>query len=467
MKPVVVLIGRPNVGKSTLFNRLTRSRSALVADAPGLTRDRQYGDGRVGDRPYLLVDTGGIADRFMQSDKSGDEGLLQEIMSAQTRQALNEADCIIFLVDGREGVTVVDQGIAADLRRLGKPVWLAVNKTEGLDPDLAVADFHELGLGQPVAISSAHGDGVAAFMHRVLAALPAVKEEPSPDAVPRIAVAGRPNVGKSTLVNALLGEERVVVSDQPGTTRDSIYIPLERNGQHYILVDTAGVRRRARISDTVEKYSVIKTLQAIDGANVVILVLDAQAGISEQDASLAGYIMERGRAMALAVNKWDALDSGARAWAKREPSRKLPFLDFAKVHTISALHGAGIGSLFGSVDSAFRSANKTLTTSKLNRVLRDAVRATPPPVVHGRRIQLKYAHQGGRNPPLVVIHGNQATSLPPSYRRYLSNTFRRAFRLVGTPVRIQCRQGENPYRPSSKGPRRKKARGHVQKAKKY
>ena len=449
MKPVVVLVGRPNVGKSTLFNRLTRSRNALVADVPELTRDRQYGDGRVGDRPYLLVDTGGIADRFMRPGKS-DDGLLPEIMSAQTRQALDEADCIIFLVDGREGVTVVDRGIVADLRRLGKPVWLAVNKTEGLDPDLAVADFHQLGLGQPVAISSAHGDGVTAFMHRVLAALPTVEEEPSPDSVPRIAVAGRPNVGKSTLVNALLGEERVVVSDQPGTTRDSIYIPLERNGRHYILVDTAGVRRRARISDTVEKYSVIKTLQAIDGANVVILVFDAQAGVSEQDASLAGYIMQRGRAMVLAVNKWDALDSGARAWVKRELSRKLPFLDFAKVHTISALYGTGIGPLFESVDSAFKSANKTLATSKLNRVLQEAVRATPPPVVRGRRIRLKYAHQGGRNPPLVVVHGSQAASLPPAYRRYLSNTVRRAFRLVGTPVRIQCRQGENPYRPSGK-----------------
>ncbi len=465
MKPVVVLIGRPNVGKSTLFNRLTRSRSALVADVPGLTRDRQYGDGRVGDRPYLLVDTGGIADRFIQSDKLGDESLLQEIMSAQTRQALDEADCIIFLVDGRESVTVADQGIAGDLRRLGKSIWLAVNKTEGLDPDLAVADFHELGLGQPVAISSTHGDGVTAFMHRVLAALPAVKEEPSPDSVPRIAVAGRPNVGKSTLVNALLGEERVVVSDQPGTTRDSIYIPLERNGRHYILVDTAGVRRRARIHDTVEKYSVIKTLQAIDGANVVILVLDAQAGVGEQDASLAGYVMQHGRAMVLAVNKWDTLDNGVRAWVKRELLRKLPFLDFAKVHTISALNDTGIGPLFGSVDGAFNSANKTLATSKLNCVLQDAVRATPPPVVRGRRIRLKYAHQGGKNPPVVVVHGNQAASLPPSYRRYLSNTFRRAFRLVGTPVRIQCRQGENPYRPSGKGSRR--AHGHTQKAKRY
>ncbi|HEY8553460.1 MAG TPA: ribosome biogenesis GTPase Der [Burkholderiales bacterium] len=443
MKPVVVLVGRPNVGKSTLFNRLTRSRAAIVADEPGVTRDRQYGDGLVGDRPYYVVDTGGVSESLLERAGAGEA--LREQMKGQVRQALAEADAVIFLVDAREGLQPLDAEIAQDLRRLGKPVTLAVNKAEGMDPALAGAEFHVLGLGEPQAISSAHGDGVAALMERVLAPLPRVEEAPIATDVPRVAVVGRPNVGKSTLVNALLGEERVIVSDVPGTTRDSIEVPLERAGRTYVLIDTAGVRRRARIEETVEKFSALKTLEAVERANVVILVLDAQAGIAEQDATLAGYVLKHGRAIVVAVNKWDAVDAAARDWAQRELERRLRFLDFAPVHYISALQKTGIGGLFASVDRAFASANAALPTPRLNRILQAAVAATPPPVVRGRRIRLKFAHQGGRNPPLVVVHGNQVASLPDSYRRYLAQTFRESFRLVGTPVVIRCKEGENPF----------------------
>jgi GTPase len=451
MKPVVVLVGRPNVGKSTLFNRLTRSRAALVADTPGLTRDRQYGDGAVGDRPYHVVDTGGLVEGLWRD--AG--GALRDQISAQARQAVTEADAIVFIVDGREGITPTDTQIATDLRRTGKPLWLAVNKAEGMNPDVASADFHSLGLGAPQAISAAHGEGVADLMNAVLAPLPVTEEERAPDDLPRIAVLGRPNAGKSTLVNAMLGEVRVVVSDEAGTTRDSIRVPLEYRGRHYVLIDTAGVRKRHRITETLEQYSVIKSLQSVDDANVVLLVMDAGVGVSEQEAMLAGYVIDRGRALVLVVNKWDLLDGGARDWLKRELERKLPFLEFAKVHYISALEGSGVEGLFGSVDSAFESANLTLATPKLNRVLQAAVQATPPPVIHGRRIRLKYAHQGGKNPPTVVIHGNQASSLPKAYRRYLASAFRSAFRLTGTPVKIECRQGENPFEPRH---RRERAR---------
>ena len=442
MKPVVVIVGRPNVGKSTLFNRLTRSRMALVADAPGLTRDRQYGDGRVGDRPYLVVDTGGVVDRLTSLKER--QTVVSHVAS-QVRAALAEADAVILLVDGREGLHPAERELAVDLRRHGKPVWLAVNKAEGRDPDTAVAEFHALGIGEPVAVSAAHGDGVNELMQRVLAGLPVTEEAPPEEGVPRIAVIGKPNVGKSTLVNALLGEERVVVCDEPGTTRDSIRVPLERGGRRYILIDTAGVRRRARIDDPLEKYSVLKTLQAIDEANVAILVIDAHAGVAEQDASLAGYALEAGRALVVAVNKWDAVESSDRDWARHELERKLPFLEFARMHYISAREGQGVGGLFPSVDEAYASANRTLSTPKLNRVLQEAVTATPPPMIHGRRIRLKYAHQGGKNPPRVVIHGNQVTALSKSYRRYLANAFRKAFHLIGTPVWIECRQERNPF----------------------
>ena len=438
MKPVIVLVGRPNVGKSTLFNALTRSRDALVADEPGLTRDRQYGNGVVGDRPYLVVDTGGIA---------GETDALKTIMSAQTHQAMEEADAIIFLVDGRAGSNATDRSIADTLRRLGKPVVLAVNKTEGMDPAVVTAEFHVFGLGSPAAISAAHGGGLTELMLRVLTDLPRVVEDPDDQesTTPRIAVAGRPNVGKSTLVNAMLGEERVVVFDMPGTTRDSIRIPLERKDKHYILIDTAGVRKRGRVSDTLEKFSVIKTLQAIEEANVVVLVLDAHQEISEQDVSLAGYILEQGRSLVLAVNKWDGLDEARREWIKREVERKLPFLAFAGVHFISALNGAGVGGLFPAIDRAFRSARMVLATPLLNKVLQLAVQSTPPPIHHGRRIRLKFAHQGGKNPPRVVIHGTQVNAVPDSYKRYLSNSFRKAFKMEGTPVVIEFVQGENPY----------------------
>jgi GTP-binding protein len=450
MKPVVVIVGRPNVGKSTLFNRLTRSRAAIVADEPGVTRDRQYGDGVIGDRPYHVVDTGGIA-HALSERKGGDA--LRELMAAQVREALAEADAILFLVDTREGLNPLDREIAGDLRRLGKPVTLAVNKAEGMDRDAAGAEFHALGLGDPWPISSAHGEGVEDLMMQVLAPLPRAAEEAAPTDLPRIAVLGRPNAGKSTLVNALLGEQRVIVSDQPGTTRDSIHLPLERRGRSYVLIDTAGVRRRSRVEEAVEKFSAIKTLQAVDEANVAILVLDAAAGVSEQDAALGGYVIERGRALVIAVNKWDAVAAGDRDWVKRELERKLHFLAFARTHFISALKGQGIGGLFGSVDQAFASANRDLPTSRLNRVLQSAVTATPPPLARGRRARLKFVHQGGRNPPVVVIHGNQVASLPETYRRYLANVFRDAFDLVGTPVRIECREGENPYEGRRATPR--------------
>lgn len=437
MKPVVVLVGRPNVGKSTLFNALTRSRDAIVADAPGLTRDRQYGDGRLGGRQYIVVDTGGI---ISETDE------VKILAQSQTRQAMTEADIIILITDGRAGLTAGDQEIARDLRRLSIPVVLAVNKAEGRDPDVVAAEFHALGLGAPIAISAAHGQGVTSLVERALSSFPIAAEEEPESEVPRIAIAGRPNVGKSTLVNALLGEERVVVYDRPGTTRDSIRVPLEREGKKYILIDTAGVRRRSRIDDMLEKYSVVKTLQAIDEANVVILVLDAQQDVSEQDASLAGHILDEGRSLVLAVNKWDGLDESARAWVKREVERKLPFLSFSKPHFISALQKINLNALFPAIDRAYASARKVFPTPVLNRALARAIEATPPPVVRGRRIKPKFAHQGGRNPPLVVIHGNMVEETPDAYRRYLENVFRKTFKLEGTPVRIEFKQGENPFK---------------------
>ncbi len=436
MKPVVVLVGRPNVGKSTLFNTLTRTRDALVADEPGLTRDRLYGNGRVGDRPYLVVDTGGITD---------DSSPLTSQMSAQARQAIAEADVVVMLVDGRAGPNSADRAIASEIRRLGKTAVLAVNKTEGMDPALAVAEFHDFGLNQPIAISASHGDAVDELMRRVLAPLARVEEEEPAHDVPRVAIAGRPNVGKSTLVNAMLGEERVVVFDQPGTTRDSIFIPLERADKRYVLIDTAGVRKRGRIDSAVETYTVIKTLQAIGVANVVVLVLDARQEVSDQDVSLAGYILDEGRSIVLAVNKWDGLEESRREWIKRELERKLSFLAFSPLHFISALHGSGVGSLFPAIDRAYASARQSFPTPRLNRILQNAVQVTAPPVVHGRRIKLKFAHQGGKNPPRIVIHGNQTKAVPDSYTRYLSNVFREALKLEGTPVRIEFVQGENPY----------------------
>jgi len=444
MKPTVVLVGRPNVGKSTLFNRLTRSRAALVSDQPGVTRDRQYGDGRIGDRPYYIVDTGGLVESFLVHG-AATSGQLQGQIMKQTAQAIGEADSIIFVLDGREGITPVDREIAEALRRAGKPVWLAVNKAEGLNPDVAAAEFHVLGLGTPYVISAAHGEGVSDLMAKVLAGLVQVPEEEVQQDVPRIAVIGRPNAGKSTLVNALLGEGRVVVSEEAGTTRDSIAVPLERSGQSYILIDTAGLRRRHRVHEPLEKFSALKTLEAVAGANVVVLVIDADAGVGEQDVTLAGYALEHGRALVLVVNKWDLLDAERREWVKRELDRKCPFLSFVRVHYLSARSGTGLDRLFSSVLLAFASSNRDLSTARLNRVLQAAVAATPPPVIRGRRIRPKFAHQAGHHPPTVVVHGNLVGAMPKSYRRYLSNRIREGFGLSGTPVRIECREGENPY----------------------
>jgi GTP-binding protein len=440
MLPTLVLVGRPNVGKSTLFNRLTKTRDALVADLPGLTRDRHYGRGAVGDFPYLVVDTGGF-------EPLVDSGILAE-MARQTLLAIDEADVIVFLVDGRQGLTPQDKVIADRLRRSERPVFLAVNKTEGMNRAVASAEFHELALGDPLSISSAHGEGVRDLVNLVLQEFaPPEIEKPEPDAKapPKVAIVGRPNVGKSTLVNALLGEQRVIAFDQPGTTRDSIYIDLERNGKHYTLIDTAGVRRRGKVFEAVEKFSVIKTMQAVEDANVVVLVVDAQEGVTEQEAHIAAFILETGRALVVAVNKWDGLDADKREWIKREIDRKLQFLDFAKFHYISALKSTGLTPLLQSVDGAYKSAMAKLATPKLTRVLSDALQQHQPPVSKGIRPKLRYAHQGGSNPPIIVVHGNHTDGIKQSYTRFLEGVFRKAFELSGTPLRVQYKQGENPF----------------------
>jgi len=443
MLPVIALVGRPNVGKSTLFNRLTRSRDALVADQPGLTRDRQYGTGQLGKRPYLVVDTGGI---------SGDSEGIDVLMERQVAAAIAEADHLVFMLDGRDGLSGGDQILAEQLRRTGKPITVAVNKSENLNWDTLKADFYALGLGEPHALAAAHGRGVKSLINAVLDQLPQFEPvAPEESAAPgehkgvQIAVVGRPNVGKSTLINRLLGEERVVAFDQPGTTRDSIFIPFERDRQAYTLIDTAGVRRRARISEAIEKFSVIKTLQAIEQANVVLLVLDAHQGISEQDATLAGHVLESGRAVVVVINKWDGLQPDEREHIKSEMQRRLPFLSFADWRFISALHGSGVGHLIEAVDAAYRAAMIDLPTPELTRVLEMAVQEHQPPLVRGRRIKLRYAHQGGKNPPIIVIHGNQTEEVPGTYQRYLMNRFRETFDLHGTPLRVEFRTGENPY----------------------
>jgi len=443
MKPVIALVGRPNVGKSTLFNRLTRSRDAIVADFPGLTRDRKYGTGRMGKKDYLVVDTGGL---------SGDEEGMDAEMASQTRLAIEEADVLVFMVDGRDGLTAADDTIARELRATGRQIYLVVNKTEGLDPDVVSSEFYALGLGEPIPIAAVHGRGISPMIQKILETLPdseeseSEEEEIAPEDRPvRIAFIGRPNVGKSTLINRMLGEDRVVVFDQPGTTRDSIEIPFERDGVSYTLIDTAGVRRRARIHEAIEKFSIVKTMQAIDSANVVIAVLDAHEGIAEQDAHLLGLATEAGRSIVLAINKWDGLDEHERNEIKRMIDLKLPFLDFAEKHFISALHGTGVGHLYESVLDAYKSAFVDCSTSQLTRLLEEAVMVHQPPLVKGRRIKLRYAHQGGKNPPLVIIHGNQTADVPGVYRRYLTNYFRKALKLIGTPVRLEFKTGDNPY----------------------
>ncbi len=452
MLPVIALVGRPNVGKSTLFNCLTRTRAALVADFPGLTRDRQYGPGKVGPRPYLVVDTGGL---------SGEGEGLDGLIARQALKAVDEADAVLLLVDGRTGLAAADEEIAAQLRRTGKPLYLVVNKTEYLEPATATAEFHAIGVGAPWPISATHNRGVEGLMEAVLGALVPAEAEGGGGAITaddgsiRLAIVGRPNVGKSTLVNRILGEERVLAFDLPGTTRDAVAIPFERDGQTYTLIDTAGVRRRSRVDEAIEKFSVIKTLAAIEEAHVAVMVLDARQGIAEQDATLLGYILDSGRALVIAVNKWDRLDPDTRERVRTDLARKLAFIDFARIHFISALHGSRVMDLFASVREGYAAATRKLSTPALTRILEAAVAAHQPPLVHGHSIKLRYAHQGGQNPPVIVIHGNRTDHVPESYRRYLINVFRKELRLHGTPVRVEFRSGENPYDPGSEGARRR------------
>ena len=439
MVPVIALVGRPNVGKSTLFNRLTNSRDALVADIPGLTRDRQYGDGRFGERRFIVIDTGGI--------HGGEEGI-DSAMAGQSLLAIQEADLVFLLVDARTGLTSGDQFIVEHLRRQQKPLVLVVNKTDGLDPEQALADFYVLGIEPVHPIAASQGRGVQkllelAFEH--FPSAPEAEELTEEEAGIRIAIAGRPNVGKSTLVNRMLGEERVVVFDQGGTTRDAIEIPFERHGKRYTLIDTAGIRRRGKTLELIEKFSVVKSLQAIQDAHVVVLLLDARDGIVEQDLHLLGYVLETGRALVIALNKWDGMDEYAKDQVKQALRRRLTFADFAKVHFISALHGTGVGNLYESVEKAHASAFRKLPTAKLTQVLERIVGEYAPPMANGRRIKLRYAHAGGHNPPIIVIHGKQTEALPDSYIRYLEKSFRKFLKLEGTPVRIELRTDDNPY----------------------
>ena len=438
MLPVIALVGRPNVGKSTLFNYLTRSREALVADFAGLTRDRQYGRVKHGDRPCLVVDTGGIAD-----DAEGIESFARK----QVQIALEEADVVLFMVDAREGLSASDKVIADTLRKLDKPVLLVTNKVDGIDATMAAADFYSLALGEPVQIAASHGRGIPELLQRVEELLPPADEEPVDEVGKGIAIAvvGRPNVGKSTLVNRLLGEERVIVFDEPGTTRDSIYIPFERNGKQFTLIDTAGMRRRSRVSETIEKFSVIKSLQAIEKANVVIYLIDAREGITDQDAHLLGLVLEAGRALIIGLNKWDGISTEQKDTIKRQLDVKLTFLDFAEKHPISALHGSGVGKLFEVVSKLYDAAMIDMSTPVLTRILKEATDAHQPPIIHTRRIKLKYAHQGGRNPPIIIIHGVQTDALPTSYKRYLMNYFRDRLKLSGTPIRLEFKSPVNPF----------------------
>lgn len=438
MKPVIALVGRPNVGKSTLFNQLTKSRDALVADLPGLTRDRKYGDARIEDKSFIVIDTGGIGE--------GEEGI-DAYMAEQSRLAIHEATIVLFLVDARAGLTPADEEIAAELRVLNKRLHLVVNKIDGIHEEAALADFYRLGMGELFGIAASHGRGISSMMLDVLADCPPDEDvADDPEQGVKIAIVGRPNVGKSTLVNRLLGEERVVVYDMPGTTRDSIYIPYERRGKRFTLIDTAGVRRRGRIDETVEKFSVIKTLQAIKDAHVVVLVLDAREGIVDQDLHLLGFVLQSGRSLVIAINKWDGMDDYDRKQVKESIDRRLDFIPWARVHLISAKHGTGVGDLYPSIEKAHASATIRVATSRLTQILQDAVETHQPPLVSGRRIKLRYAHLGGQNPPVIVIHGNQTESVPNAYKRYLENIYRKVLRIEGTPIAIEFKTGDNPFK---------------------
>ena len=452
MKPVFALVGRPNVGKSTLFNRLTKSRDALVADFPGLTRDRKYGQGVLGadsqegneGRSYLVIDTGGL---------SGDDVGIDEYMANQTWLAVDEASTVLFMVDGREGLTAADHLVADRLRRAGKKVFLVVNKTDSVDPDQATAEFYQLGFKDVFAIAASQGRGVTQMITSLLATFPIVEEETIPeehaDSI-RIAFVGRPNVGKSTLINRIMGEERVVAFDKPGTTRDSIYVPFERDGQKYTLIDTAGVRRKAKVKEAIETFSIIKTLSAIENSHVVIMLLDAHETITDQDAHLLGLVLDAGRSLVIAINKWDNLSEYQRDQIKVKLEVKLPFLDFADKHFISALHGTGVGHLYKSVHEAYDSAMLKVSTARMTRMLQTATEAHQLPIVASSRIKLRYAHQGGSNPFTIIIHGNQTKRIPGSYKRYLMNYFRETLKLKGTQVRLEFKTGDNPFEGKDK-----------------
>jgi GTP-binding protein len=447
MKPVIAIVGRPNVGKSTLFNRLTKTRDAIVADFSGLTRDRHYGNARLGDREFIVVDTGGF-------EPENPTGIVRE-MAKQTRQAVAEADAVIFVVDVRAGVSALDHDIARYLRRAGKKVLLAVNKAEGMADSPHLAVFHELGLGEPLPVSAAHGQGIGDLAEAALEVALGGAAGESDDARPmsadaadvpiRLAVAGRPNVGKSTLINAWLGEERLVAFDQPGTTRDAIVVPFERAGTHFELIDTAGLRRRGKVFEAVEKFSVVKTLQAIAEANVVLLLLDATQGVTDQDAHIAGYILESGRAVVVAVNKWDAVDAYHRELLERSIAQRLPFLKFAPVLTISATRRQGFAPVWKAIADARASATRKMPTPVLTRLLQEAVQHQSPKRAGAFRPKLRYAHQGGMNPPVVVIHGNSLEHVTDSYKRYLEGRIRAHFKLTGTPLRIEMRSSKNPF----------------------
>lgn len=440
MIPVITIVGRPNVGKSTLFNQLTKTRDALVADLPGVTRDRQYGEGKIGDKPFIIVDTGGI---------SGEEFGLHGLTKAQVKLALQEADRILFVMDAKDGLTSDDRDIARELRQLNKPIFAAVNKVDGSDSDYVLADFHQLGFEELLPIGAAQGRGVThlvdVLMDGIEVDLDPVENLSDEETGIKVAIIGRPNVGKSTLVNRILGENRVITSDEAGTTRTSIYIPFERQDQRYTLIDTAGVRRRGNVIEAVEKFSVIKTLQAIEACHVAVLVVSARDNITEQDLRLLDFILEAGKAVVIAVNKWDDMDSYDRERVRVELDRRVTFADFARVHFISALHGSGVGELYASIIEAYDSAMIPLHSSELTRILEKAVADYQPPMSLGRRIKLRYAHPGGHNPPLIVIHGNQTEKLPDSYKRYLMKTFRHALNIMGTPVKLVFKTGENPY----------------------
>jgi len=444
MLPVIAIVGRPNVGKSTLFNCLTKTRDALVANQRGLTRDRQYGRGEFEEHPFIVIDTGGIAE---------DEGQFDALVSKQVNCAIDESDIILFMVDARDGVTPADEEIANKLRKeIKKPVFLVVNKIDGLDAAVASAEFFSLGFGDPISIAASHQRGIKELLQKIfvetrfLASQSDMTEQTvetrliaSQSTSCKVAIIGRPNVGKSTLVNRILGEERVIVFDQPGTTRDSIYIPFERRGQHYTIIDTAGVRRRGKVFETIEKFSIVKTLKAIEDANVVLFLIDGQQEVAEQDLKLLGLVLESGKSLVIAVNKWDGLSDYEKERIKQELDRRLVFVSYAKIHFISALHGTGVGNLFKSIDQVYKSATKKLSTPLLTRILEKAVEMHQPPLVGGRRIKLRYAHAGGKNPPIIVIHGTRVSSLPASYKKYLENVFRETLHLVGTPIRIQLR----------------------------